>query len=305
VLVPLGALAPGDSVRMTAEVRLPAGAWDVEVRAALAGDETGANDTDTLRAAAGPPPLEVSEIQFHPTDDAGEWVELRNVSGAPVWLAGLIVSDRSGTRGRVAGSLALPHDSLVLLAQDPATLVARRPHLDATRVIALAPWPSLNNSDDTSGTADVVEWRDAAGRLGERVAYSARGVPAGVPIERDQGVWRAALSPAGTPLAPPAEPAPVPGRFALATARVRAGGEAHARWDLPWARAHVQLSLYDLAGRRVRVLAGETLVPGRGELALPLAGIEAGLYVLALRARGDDGATWAATRALRVAGVEP
>ncbi len=298
------ALEPGDSARADVTAELPAGTWTIEAAAARGGDVPPANDADTLRVAAGPPPLVLTEIQFHPADGGGEWVEVLNASGLDVPLAGWALADRGGTRGRTGAAFALPPDSLVLLAQDRAALIARRPDLDSTRVFGLAPWPSLNNSDDSTGVADAIETREPGGFLAERVAYSAAGVPPGVPIERDQGLWRPAAGPEGTPLRPPATPHAVAGGFALSPRRVHAGGAVRVAWDLPWPRARVSVALYDLAGRRVSVPAPEALAPARGERAVSLADVPAGVYVGGLTARGDDGRAWTGTRALRVEGRE-
>ncbi len=298
------ALAPGDTVRAELEVQLPAGTWTIQAAATLAGDETPGNDADTLRVAAGPPPLVITEIQFHPADGGGEWVEVLNASGLDVALAGWTLTDRGGTRGRTSAAFALSPDSLALLAQDRAALIARHPGLDSTRVFALAPWPSLNNSDDSTGVADAIETREPGGFLAERVAYSAAGVPTGVPIERDQGLWRPAAGTEGTPLRPPATPRAVAGGFALSPRRVPAGGAVRVAWDLPWPRARVSVALYDLAGRRVGVPAPEATAPARGERAVSLGDLSPGVYVAVLTARGDDGRAWTGTRALRVEGRE-
>lgn len=303
--VPLGEMAPDDTATIAADVVLPEGTWALVARVALAGDESAANDADTLRAGAGRAPLEVSEIQFHPSTGDGEWIELRGAGGTPFDLMGLVVVDRGGTRARIGEPYGIEPDARVVLAQDRAAWLARRATLDPRRVLSLSPWPSLNNSDDASGTADAIELRDAAGVLIERVAYSARGVPDGYPIERDQGVWRASGDIEGTPLAPPIVPSPVSGGFRIEPARIAIGGEVRATWDLPWWRASVTVSLWDLAGRRVGEVATEQVAPGRGSRAIALGGVRPGLYVAVLRARADDGAELRLSRALRVDGVEP
>src|SRR5205807_1459600 len=82
------------------------------------------------------------------------------------------------TQPVVRDSLALRPDSLALLAQDRAALLAAFAGLDALRVATVARWPSLNNTNAADGAADIVTLRERDGLMSDRVAYSASGVPA-------------------------------------------------------------------------------------------------------------------------------
>src|SRR6185295_16852277 len=114
----------------------------------------------------------LTEIQFHPKHGEGEWVELANRSGAAAELEGFTLRDRSGTRGALASAAACASDSLIVFAQDRDALLAAQAELDPARIVAVHPWPSLNNSDDMDGVADVLELRDAEGLPCDRPAYS-------------------------------------------------------------------------------------------------------------------------------------
>src|SRR5207249_11908212 len=83
------ALVPGDSVRWEGTLAgLPAGKHTLLASLSLGdGDDAPENDADSIRVRVGPGPLEITEIQFHPRDAEGEWVEVRNRSGAPLDLA--------------------------------------------------------------------------------------------------------------------------------------------------------------------------------------------------------------------------
>jgi hypothetical protein len=304
--LPLAALAPGDTASFALDLPpLPAGRWLVSARVRAAGDESPENDGDTLRVIAGPCALAVSEIQFHPATSEGEWVEVRNVAGADVDLSVYTLSDRTATRARI-GAGRLPADSLGMLAQDRAALLARFPGLDTTRVWQAAPWPALNNTDDSTGVADAVVVREE-GLPCARVDYSSAGVPTGVPLEWRDGAWWPSLSVQGSPLRPPEPPATLRSRFDVVPTRLRPGARrARLAWALPWSRGYVMVEVYDLAGRRVAMAFDEALVPGRGDRDWDLAALPPGLYVVALRARATSGgATLTETRALRVDGVEP
>jgi len=195
-----------------------------------------------------------------------------------------------------------------VLAQAPAALIAAYPGLDTTRIVAVEPWPSLNNRDEADGIADALELIDSDGLPVDHASYSAAGVPAGVPVDRgDDGRWRAALDPAGSPLAAPRAPAAIRGAFALLRARLGPGQQtARVAWDLPWREARIRIDAYDLAGERAGLLLGDTAVAARGERDLAAGELGPGLYVLVLEARAETGGgSLRATQTLRVAGSAP
>jgi hypothetical protein len=294
--------APGDTVAFDETLALEAGKWRLRMVVVLPGDEAPGNDADSLLVRAGPGPLELTEIQFHPAAGEGEWVEVRNRSGAALDLAAFTLSDRGATRGTPAGGEgALEPESLAVLAQDRAALLRMFPAIDAHRVWSAGPWPSLNNSNDSTGFADAVVLREADGTPGQRVDYSAAGTPTGVPLEWRDGGWWPDSDPAGTPLRPPHARAPLARRFECAPRRLREGGAAALAWDLPWPRAHISLELYDLAGRRVARPVEEFLAPARGERTWSAGAVAPGLYVTLARARPDGSGDWIVERsALRI-----
>jgi hypothetical protein len=298
------ALAPGDTAAFDEPVALEAGKWRLRMAVVLPGDESAVNDADSLLVRVGPGPLDLTEIQFHPAAGEGEWVEVRNRSATPLDLTDFTISDRGSTRGTpVGGEGELEPESLAVLAQDRAALLRAFPALEARRVWSAGPWPSLNNSNDSTGFADAVILRETDGALCQRVAYSAAGLPAGVPLEWRDGGWWPASDPAGTPLRPPHARAPLARRFECAPRRLREGGAATLAWDLPWSRARISLELYDLAGRRVAQPLGEFLAPGRGERAWSAGAVAPGLYVTLARARPDGNGDWILERsALRIEG---
>jgi hypothetical protein len=239
----------------------------------------------------GPGPLEITEIQFHPAHGEGEWVEIRNRSRDLLALDAFTFSDRGGTRGRIPVGAPLPPESLAVLAQDRAALLASFPALDSTRVRQPSPWASLNNSNDASGTADAVVLREADGVPCARYDYSASGVPAAIPIERNaSGDWEPSGDPLGSPLRPPHALADLAGRFDVSPRRI--GGATPATrlsWSLPWRRARVGAELYALSGSRVGAVLNESVLPGRGEREWKAAGIGPGIYVLVFQARPEGG----------------
>ncbi len=301
------ALAPGDSAALDVAFEAPeAGKWRALALARADGDDkSGANDADSAAVRVGPPPVELSEIQFHPDDGGGEWIELRARESFD--LARLRVSDRGGAVARLAEPLVLPAESLAVWCQDRAAFLARRPGLDTARVRGVAgSWPALNNADDDSGVADVLTLVEDDGTPVERVPYSAAGVPKGVPIERLDGLWRPALDPLGSPLAPARPPRADRGAVRART-RTRPRGRARAgHGSLPFARATIRVGAYDLDGRRVGGVLAEFAGGARGERDVALEALPPGTYALAFEARGDDGgAAIVEAHALRVGRSAP
>jgi hypothetical protein len=274
-------------------------------RVVLAGDEAPANDADTLALRVGAGPLEATEVQFHPGAGEGEWVEVRNRSGAPLALSAFTLADRASAGARLVTVAMLAPDSLAVLAQDRAALLAAFPGLDTARVVAAAPWASLNNSDDSTGVADMVVLRGTDGLLVERVAYSSAGVPAGTPLEKRGGLWGPASATRGTPLAFPAERGRDAAAFALAPRRLRAGErDLQLAWSLPWPRGKVTVELYDLSGRRATRLLDEVASGPSDSRRVVLGEVAPGVYVAVLRAH-DGPRTVTHQALLRVGGVRP
>lgn len=303
------ALLPGDTARFAVALPgLEAGRRTLRVRARLGGDERAENDLDSLRVRVGPGPLELTEVQFHPAAGEGEWVEVRNRSGEPLDLAAFRLADRRGGLGTPAGGTSpLAAESLAVLAQDRTALMARLGRLDPARVWQVSPWSSLNNSDDSSGVADIVNLREADGTACDHLDYSAAGVPSGATLERHEGErWTPSAEPGGTPLAPPRALAPIGGRFEILPRRLRPGlGTARIGWALPWPRARIAIEVWDLDGRRVSVILPETAVGARGERSWSPAA-PAGLYLVVLRARAEEGdGALTSTLPVRVEGRVP
>ena len=310
IAAPLDAAAPSLAAGETTQVQVPlmalrAGRGALAARVVLTGDESPANDADTLLARVGAGPLELTEIQFHPAAAEGEWIEVRNRTHEALALEQFKVGDRGGAGGSVEAGTPLAGDSLAVLAQDPTALLVAHPALDAARVRRVTPWAALNNSDDATGVADQVVVAEASGVPDDRVSYSAQGIAAGVSLEREGDTWRPSAVAGGTPMAPPRTPLAVPGGFRAAPRRLRAGGDTvYFAWELPWPSARVTLELYDLDGRRTRRLVGPVPSGAHGERPVTLDALPPGLYLAVLRAESNDGSLTRVT-ALRVEGARP
>jgi hypothetical protein len=300
------AVAPGETTIVSIPLAgLAAGRGAFVARVSLSGDEAAANDRDTLLARVGAGSLQVTEIQFHPAASEGEWVEVRNLTHAPLPLEGFKLGDHAGAGGSIEPGPPLPADSLAVLAQDPTALRMAYPGLDGARVRRVSPWAALNNSDDATGFADQVVLAETDGVPVERVGYSASGIAAGVTLERDGDQWRPSPAKGGTPLAPPTPLAPVAGGFRAAPRRLRPDGDTvNFAWELPWDSATVTLELYDMEGHRARRLAGPVDSGAHGERPVTLDALAPGLYLAVLRAESAAG-TLTRVTPLRVDGARP
>ena len=297
-------LAPGETLLVNVPLAsLLEGRGVLAVRVALVGDESPANDSDTLLTRVGQGPLEITEIQFHPAASEGEWIEVRNRTRDALPLDAFRLGDRSGATGRVEAGATLAPESLAVLAQDPVALLLAHPRLDPTRVRRVAPWSALNNSDDATGVADVVTLVESDGVPVHRVTYSAEGLVPGATLEYADGNWRPSPTPGGTPLSPPRELPPTPGGFRANPRRVHAAGETVTfAWELPWPSGRVTLELYDLDGHRTRRLAGPVESGERGERPVNFEALPPGLYLAVLRAESSEG-TFTRVTPLRVEGA--
>ena len=298
--IALPAIGVGETLAVARAVPAgEAGRRRLLARVAFALDEVAGNDADTLALRVGAGPLEVTEIQFHPAAGEGEWVEVRNRSGAPLPLSDFTLGDRTSAPSPFATALVLAPESLAVLAQDRAALLAAFPDLDTVRAVAVAPWASLNNS------VVAVLVREADGLPADRVAYSSAGVPAGTPLEKRSGVWAPASATRGTPLAAPRAREAGAAAFALAPRRLRQGErDVRLAWTLPWPRGRVTVELYDLAGRRAARLLDEVASGAADERRVAIGALAPGLYVAVLRAH--DGPRAVAHQALlRVGGTRP
>jgi len=317
----IDALEPGDSTRIALAFTPPApGTW--RITAALRAPEDGApgNDRVPVVVQVGPGVLLLSEVCAAP-DDGPEWVEVVARGNVDVALDGWTFEDATGRRGRVAtgggGAFALAPDSFAVLTSDPAALLARHPALDARKVVACAPWPSLNNdppSGAPAGTpAERVALRPPDGRASDVLELPAaaeartRERRSTARPTREASNWGDSAERGGSPgRANSLAGAALPPGVVLAvapSAHVRAGaGPVLVRWATGFARARVTLALYDLRGRLVRMLVDEDDAPGTAAVAWDGAddagrAAAPGLYVVGLVARAPGSVAHASARA--------
>lgn len=160
--------------------------------------------TSTYQVApAGPGSIIISELGYNPPsdDDLEEFVELLNVSGAPVDLGGCFFGD--GIEYTFPPGVVLPAGGRILVVRDQAAFAAMYPNAGpvASGVFSGA----LNNAGETialyaaNGTlifsityTDDIAITDGGGHTLVRVIGSGNTMPA-------DEVWRASVAPGGSP----------------------------------------------------------------------------------------------------------
>ncbi len=159
---------------------LESGVHQVEARIFAAGDEQETDDTIRFQIVGHYPEnvVSVSEIMFSPaSDQGGEWIEIRNISEAPVSLQGWTLSDANQTRYPITDSLHyLQPDCLLTLCREQAVLEYFSLPLD--KALMLETWPTLN------ATSDSVRLFDAKGHLVSRAFYRGSWGNSGISLER-------------------------------------------------------------------------------------------------------------------------
>lgn len=318
----LAELEPADSALVVLSFAPPgAGPWQVTVAATTLDDGLPANDRLGLVVQVGPGELLFSEIAAAPAEGP-EWVEVWNGSGAEVALDGWTLEDAGGRRGRVTvgaqgGAYSVLAESLAVLTADPAALTALHPALAGRRVVACAPWPSLNNdppSGAPAGTpADRLVLRAPDGRASDALdlppsaADRTRERRSPSRATREPSNWSDSAVRGGTPgrANSVAGGPPGPGvALAVAPAHRPHGSREPmlVTWRTGFERARVTIAIYDVRGRRVRLLLDEPEAPGAAGAAWDGAddagrAAPPGLYVVGLEARPFGGAAPARGRA--------
>lgn len=101
-----------------------------------------------IAQAPAPGDLVINEVMYDPPapqPSANEWVELLNVTGGPLDLGGLTLTDGNGTTEPVAEGTTLPAGGHFVIARDGDAFAAAYP---GVAFVDLGGFPSLNNTGD-------------------------------------------------------------------------------------------------------------------------------------------------------------
>ena len=143
----------------------------VLVTLSLNEEEGGASAAHMLRIGRGD--VLISEVQYDPPGDEGEWVELWNASDALLSLAGWSLRDSSGRTTRLMAG-ELPGGAFAVVAEDGDAFRRSHPDLAPGTVLAREDaWPALNNTlDRQAGYADEIVVLDAAEIVSDYIRYA-------------------------------------------------------------------------------------------------------------------------------------
>ncbi|MDZ7374789.1 MAG: lamin tail domain-containing protein [candidate division KSB1 bacterium] len=198
--VPLpGTLAPGETSAVI-ESWLPAApGWTKLEARLLQKDQFEANDFRSGFVYVSPCPgaLRINEIQYEPPQDEAEWVEVVNVSAAPLSLDGWFLGDsRQRVRLDSIGQCIAPGGFGLIAASRMSSLLQP----DVPLWVPRETWPALNNTGDavvivspSGAVLDSVYYRPSWRRGGrgslERLSTTAD--------SQDSSNWAASIDPCG------------------------------------------------------------------------------------------------------------
>lgn len=299
------ALAPRDSASVVLAWTSPQPGYHRAVATTiLQGDEDASNDSSetsfTVQREGGL--LVVNEIMYSPDEGSTEWIELVNVTRAPVVPDGWLVGDGQefhAVESAQADSVAaIPAGGLAVIAREPNLLAGSVPF--ECPVFGTDGWEALSSDDsivildEYSTPVDRLAYTDDWG--GAR-GVSLERVRADMPAD-DPNNWGSSVAPSG---ATPGRPnsirlsvLPSSGRLDVSPNPFTPDGDGSAdrtliTYGLPVATALVRLSVYDGRGRCRAILRDHAATASTGQLLWDGTGeggalLPTGLYVLLLEA---------------------
>lgn len=292
---PAGDLAAGDSVGVA--IILPV---SDELNHIVTAQVNLENDPDPLNNSASLSLLQedldvprINEIMYDPQPGKQEWIE--------VWLGyplrdGYILRDATGNQ---FGFSLPPVVGYYVLCRSAAEMLADYPECPSSSIVEVGSWAVLNNDGDTLSLCD------SDGNCLDQMSYAGVSYQQGVSLERypdGEGgyLWRYCLDIEGaTPGDANSQSAPqpqFPGALELAGSPCdpRSGMGINLFYNLGQPSSRVNCSVYDRAGKRVRVLADNLSIPAEGSLlwdGRDSAGtiVPRGIYIIVWESRAESG----------------
>lgn len=283
-------LAAGDSVEVTVyQGIVPNGRQEVVLEGVLAGDQDLSNQTARWRIVGGyaPGQVVINEVMAAPSV-GNEWVELLNLGHDPVSLVGWVLKDNRTAAEIKSGEV--PGLGFIIVPDDGAMISSS------------SRFPALNNG------GDELELLDATGSVIDRVTYPA--ATPNVSLERidalvsgqDLANWLDSTV-GSTPGLPNSVKAVHVDTVSLVVDPNPFDTETRIRYQLPVSRAHVNLWIFDRAGRKVRALLDASEAGAQREIVWDGRNdgqqfLKPGIFVLYLEARSPDGQVFRAKTAV-------
>ncbi len=261
-------LAPGDSLFCSLDFVAPLTEdHSLEFVLELPGDPNPENNRQTLDLWGLATYVFLSELMYYPQVGKPEWVELE-LDGPSPRAGNYLLEDASGN----TCEFSVPNGrGYYVLVSDSTAFVNAHPDCPSERIIRTN-LPSLNNDGDC---LRLYQCRSDSLILIDSFTYSAGSTLQGYSLERVEGsdYWRQSTSETGSSPGrenQSAQPPPpeISGRLAILGSpfRARAGEQLQIVYDLPGENNSANCFIYDQAGRRKRILAGNLAIPPKGYL---------------------------------------
>lgn len=278
-----GSVGVGDSVQVDFPVVSERGGRvEVMAQVQVDGDEDPTNDrlSQIVEFGYAPNQVVMNEVMANP-NLGGEWIELLNLTDQTINLQGWRLADARTEGVILAGALA-PHGFCVLA--------------EGAEGVPLSRWPALNNGGDR------VVLRDRTGGVIDSITYPS--APSNVSLERIDPL-KSGLE-ASNWLASVAGQTPGQKNSVEHTGAVSVVLKADPNpfreqtllvYEIPTARAFVNLWIFDRAGRKVRTLIASQEGGSRREIVWDGRDdgqqfLKPGVFVVYLEARSPDGQTF-------------
>ncbi len=208
----------------------------------------------------------INEFLYLPETGRQEWIELQ-LSDIPVSDHGFILKDLAQYQINVTIPANSPR--YVVLCNNPSALFNDYPSCPANAVVQVSGWIPLNNDGDN------IFLIDTEGVIIDSVSYTGNSSYRGVSLERDEiagQIWRYCVAPEkGTPgriNSTPQTPPEMSGKLELEkiTISPKQGEKLRIFYNLPDNASRINCYIYDLRGRKIRILADNLPVFAQGTL---------------------------------------
>ena len=167
VSAPFVSPLPSGSIVTTLRALLPWVYANVGIEALVNGDERPVNN---VRVSVAPgmdfPPMILTEVLPDPQGTLeAEWIEVRNVSNAPLDLSGWRVGDSVHSSSALETGSILAPDAYLVFTSNRTAFTSFYADLGG-EIVEVAGWPTLNNS------GDIVRLIDAYGFVADSLSYN-------------------------------------------------------------------------------------------------------------------------------------
>ncbi|MDD2331839.1 MAG: lamin tail domain-containing protein [Candidatus Cloacimonetes bacterium] len=292
----LPGLAARDSVLLS-HSQILAGAYPqvLYLEAFVPDDPSSENNIWSHQFSGSPVELTLSEVMYNPAPGQSEWIELKSGGAAPI-ARNYSIQDAAGNQGSF--DFTAPEAGYYIVCSNPDLFLSQYADFPPGKLIQISNWPALNNEGDSIFLLD----EDA---VVDSTVYVGQSSKQGISLERDAyGQWRYCLTSLG------ATPGQVnsqaeenypsfEGKLHLEGSpfKPRLGEELRIYYQFAEAGHKVNCKIFDLAGRKKRVLANNVILEANGYLIWDGKSDKGkypgkGLYIILWESQNGSGKVW-------------